>query len=66
MGEWRHGAHSLYRDAALADGTGPHLRIGVSILVDEHRIVWIRSSDDEPDPGPGVDVVDASGCTIVP
>jgi imidazolonepropionase-like amidohydrolase len=57
---------TLYRDAALADGTGPDLRVGVSVLVDEHRIVWIRSSDDEPDPGPAVDVVDASGCTLVP
>jgi imidazolonepropionase-like amidohydrolase len=57
---------TLYRDAAFADGTGPDLRVGVSVLVDEHRIVWMRSSDDEPDPGPGVDVVDASGSTVVP
>jgi imidazolonepropionase-like amidohydrolase len=57
---------TLYRDAALADGTGPDLRIGVSVLVDEDRIEWIRSSDDEPDPGPDVDLIDASGSTIVP
>ena len=57
---------TLYRDAALADGTGPTLRLGVSLLVDDHRIEWIRPADDEPDPGPDVDVVDASGCTIVP
>src|SRR5215469_9842816 len=57
---------TLYRDAALADGTGPRLRVGVSLLVEDHRIEWIRSSDDEPDPGPDVDVVDASGCTVVP
>ncbi len=57
---------TLYRDAALADGTGPDLQLGVSVLVDEDRIVWIRPSDDEPDPGPGVDVVDASGSTVVP
>jgi imidazolonepropionase-like amidohydrolase len=56
----------LYRDAALADGTGPRPRLGVSLLVDDHRIVWIRPADDEPDPGPGVTVVDASGCTVVP
>jgi hypothetical protein len=24
---------TLYRDAALADGTGPDLRVGVSVLV---------------------------------
>jgi imidazolonepropionase-like amidohydrolase len=57
---------TLYRDAALADGTGPDLRLGVSILVEDDRITWIHRSDDEPDPGPDVDVIDASGCTIVP
>lgn len=58
---------TLYRDAALADGTGPQLRVGVSLLVDDdYRIEWIRPSDDEPDAGPDVDVVDASGCTVVP
>ncbi len=57
---------TLYRDAALADGTGPQLRLGVSLLVDNDRIEWIRPADDEPDPEPDTDVVDASGCTIVP
>ncbi|HEX5594718.1 MAG TPA: amidohydrolase family protein [Micromonosporaceae bacterium] len=57
---------TLYRDAALADGTGPDLRTGVSLLVREHRIEWIRPADDELDPGPDVEVIDASGCTIVP
>lgn len=56
----------LYRDAALADATGPDLQLGVSVLVVDDRIAWIRPSDDEPDPGPDVEVVDASGCTIVP
>jgi imidazolonepropionase-like amidohydrolase len=57
---------TLYRDAALADGTGPDLRVGVSLLVDDDRIEWIRPADGEPDPGPDVEVIDASGCTIVP
>ena len=57
---------TLYRDGALADGTAPDVRIGVSVLVDDDRIIWIRPSDDEPDPGPDVEVVDASGATIVP
>jgi imidazolonepropionase-like amidohydrolase len=57
---------TLYRDAALADGTGPQLKVGVSLLVDNDRIEWIRPTDDEPDPGPDTEVVDASGCTIVP
>ncbi|MDT5036639.1 MAG: hypothetical protein QOE03_1824 [Micromonosporaceae bacterium] len=56
----------VYRDAALADGTGPELQVGVSLLVDDDRIVWIRPADDEPDPGPDAAVVDASGCTVVP
>jgi imidazolonepropionase-like amidohydrolase len=55
----------LYRDAALADGSGPDLRLGISILVDGDRIEWIRSVDDEPELD-DVDVIDASGCTIVP
>ena len=59
-------ARTLYRDAALADGTGPRTRVGVSLLVDGGSIEWIHASDDEPDPGPDVDVIDASGCTIVP
>jgi imidazolonepropionase-like amidohydrolase len=59
-------ARTLYRDAALADGTGPDLQLGVSILVDDDRIAWIRPSDDEADPGPDADIVDASGSTVVP
>jgi imidazolonepropionase-like amidohydrolase len=58
----------LYRDAALADGRSDTLRIGVSVLVDDRTIRWIRPADDEGDPGSGEapEVVDASGTTIVP
>src|SRR5262245_48657453 len=59
-------SRTLYRDTAIADGTGPQLQVGMSLLVDDDRIVWIRPSDAEPDPGPDTTVVDASGCTIVP
>ena len=33
---WHSGGMSrtLYRDAALADGTGPHPRLGVSVLAE--------------------------------
>lgn len=58
----------LYRDGALADGRGDRLKVGVSILIEDGRITWIRPSDDEgpvPDPA-GVEIVDASGSTIVP
>jgi hypothetical protein len=42
----------LYRDAALADGRGPELSLGVSVLVSGGRISWIRPASDEgPLPG---------------
>ncbi len=58
----------LYRDGALADGRSDRLRLGVSLLVEDGRITWIRPSDDEgpvADAG-GLEVIDASGSTIVP
>ena len=59
---------TLYRDAALADGRGPSLRVGVSVLVEDGVIAWIRPSDGEEDSGPreGLTIVDAAGATIVP
>jgi imidazolonepropionase-like amidohydrolase len=59
---------TLYRDGALADGRSAELRLGVSVLVEDGRVAWIRPSDDEPDPGPAVDleVVDAGGTAFVP
>jgi len=59
---------TLYRDAALADGQTNELRLGVSILVEDGTIAWIRPSDAEDDAGPaaGLEIVDASGSTIVP
>lgn len=61
-------ARTLYRDAALADGRSPDLALGISVLVADGRISWIRPRDSEEDPGPadGLTVVDASGATIVP
>jgi imidazolonepropionase-like amidohydrolase len=56
---------TLYRDAALADGRSPSLQLGVSILVRDGHIAWIRPSDSEEDPG-DAEVVDAGGATIVP
>src|SRR5206468_10297417 len=57
---------TLYRDAALADPTGPSLRKGVSLLADAGRVVWIRPSPDEADLPPNVHIIDAGGSTIVP
>jgi len=58
----------LYRDAALADGRSDTLRIGVSLLVEDGIIRWIRPADDEGERGPraGLEVIDASGATVVP
>lgn len=62
------GGRTLYREAALADGRSPELELGVSVLVEDGRIRWIRPSDAEEDPGQaeGLEVIDASGATIVP
>lgn len=59
---------TLYRNGALADGRGARLRFGVSILVEDGRIAWIRPADGEEDPGPrsGFELVDARGATFVP
>lgn len=56
----------LYRDAALADGRGPELQLGLSLLVERGLISWIRPSDGEAPLPPGCEVVDAAGSTIVP
>ena len=57
----------LYRDGALADGRSDRLRLGVSILVVDGVIEWIRPSDDEGLlPNADVEIVDASGSTIIP
>ncbi len=56
----------VYRDAALAEGTGPSLRKGVSVLVDDRRVVWIRPTSDEGPLPPAVHIIDAGGSTIVP
>ena len=57
---------TLYRDAALADGRSPQLRVGVSLLTEDGLIRWIRPAGDEGDLPPGCEVVDAGGTTIVP
>jgi imidazolonepropionase-like amidohydrolase len=57
---------TLYRDAALADGQTNEPRLGVSILVEDGKVAWIRPSDDEGKAGKGTHTIDASGSTIVP
>lgn len=57
---------TLYRDAALADGTGPSLQRGISLLVEDRRIRWLRPISDEGDLPGEVRVIDAGGCTVIP
>src|SRR3989442_3289632 len=57
---------TLYRDAALADPSGPSLRKEVSLLVDAGHVVWIRPRTDEGDLPAGRRVIHAGGATIVP
>jgi imidazolonepropionase-like amidohydrolase len=58
---------TLFRDAALTDARSAELRIGVSVLVEDGRISWIRPSDgEEAVGGADLEIVDASGSTIVP
>jgi len=57
---------TLYRDGALADGRSDQLALGLSILVRDGRIAWIRPADDEGPLDPAAVVVDASGATFVP
>jgi imidazolonepropionase-like amidohydrolase len=58
----------LFREVALADGRSDRLRIGLSALVEDGRLAWLRSRDDEGDLGStdDLEIVDASGGTIVP
>ena len=57
---------TLYRDGAIADGRSDRLERGVSLLVVDDAVAWIRPSDDEGEVPRDVTVVDASGSTIVP
>src|SRR6266702_6160196 len=50
----------------MADGRSPQLRLGVSVLVENGRISWIRPAGGEPEPPADCEVIDAGGATIVP
>jgi imidazolonepropionase-like amidohydrolase len=58
--------HTLYRDVAVADGSGPDLALGLSVLVSDDVIAWIKPVDAEGDLPADARVVDASGCALVP
>jgi imidazolonepropionase-like amidohydrolase len=58
----------LLREAAVADGRSDRPEIGISALVEDGRLSWLKPTSDEGDLGPTSDleIVDASGGTIVP
>jgi imidazolonepropionase-like amidohydrolase len=56
----------IYAGGAIADGRSAQLRLGVSILVEDGKISWIRPAEDEGDRPADCEYVDAGGTTIVP
>lgn len=56
----------LYEGAALADGRGPELVTGVSVLITDQTVAGIYTEDVPAQVRDGAVVVDASGATIVP
>ncbi len=50
----------------MADGRSAELRVGVSVLVEDDRISWIRPASDEGELPGDCEVVDAGGSTIIP
>lgn len=57
-------ARTILHDTALADGTSPSLRTGMSLAIDDGRIAWIGPADSADTTG--AEVVDAGGAVIVP
>ncbi|MGA9595694.1 MAG: hypothetical protein WBV06_06040, partial [Acidimicrobiia bacterium] len=57
---------TLYRNAALADGTGPEIVLDQSILVRGNRIAWIGHDDEAGAPTGSTRVIDVGGATVVP
>jgi imidazolonepropionase-like amidohydrolase len=57
---------TLYRHAAIADGTGPSLQSDMALLVAEGRIDWMGHDADVPEPAVDVRLVDAGGAVVVP
>ncbi|MGA7271414.1 MAG: hypothetical protein WB239_10110, partial [Acidimicrobiia bacterium] len=57
---------TLYRNAAIADGTGPALILDQSILVRDDHVGWVGPDPEAEDPGEATRIIDAGGATAVP
>jgi imidazolonepropionase-like amidohydrolase len=55
----------LYRGCAVVDHSTRSLAPEMAVLVAGGRVGWLGPADDAPDPGPGVELVDAGGTTAV-
>jgi hypothetical protein len=56
---------TLYHGCAIVDHTTRSLAPEMVVLVTQGRVSWLGPADQAPDPGPGVELVDAGGTTAV-
>ena len=56
---------TLYQGCAIVDHTTRSLAPEMTVLVTKGRVSWLGPADQAPDPGPGVELVDAGGTTAV-
>jgi imidazolonepropionase-like amidohydrolase len=56
---------TLYQGCAIVDHTTRSLAPEMAVLVTKGRVSWLGPADQAPDPGPGVELVDAGGTTAV-
>jgi imidazolonepropionase-like amidohydrolase len=56
---------TLYHGCAIVDHTTRSLAPEMAVLVADGRVGWLGPAEEAPDPGPGVEVVDAGGTTAV-
>jgi len=57
---------TVYRHAAIADGTSPNLVLDQTLIITDDTIVWMGHDDESPAPAPGSRVIDAGGAALVP
>ena len=56
---------TLYRGCAMVDHPTRSLAPEMAMLATDGQIGWLGPAEEAPDPGPGVEVVDAGGTTAV-
>jgi hypothetical protein len=56
---------TLYLGCATVDHTTRSLAPEMAMLVTDGRVGWLGLAEEAPDPGPGVELVDAGGTTAV-